>query len=197
MRLLQRSLPVVLLALVLTAGARAQQVEGIEIVDWGIYRTGNIVRYADPRSPSGESYLTESIRLDQATTTIPALVGMTFGLRFKVVGSPERAPVVLKTVVRFPKEGVTNPATGKKFLSAEFEASALVGETTWEAYTLDYEWEVVTGPWTMEIWHGGRKIAEKTFMVTRLVSSAERESRTLRTRWEAPGSRSLATCRDC
>jgi hypothetical protein len=32
---------------------------------------------------------------------------------------------------------------------------------------------VETGPWTLEVWHAGRKLAEKTFMVTRLVSSIE------------------------
>jgi hypothetical protein len=74
--------------------------------------------------------------------------------------------------MRFPKQGVTNPATGKTFASAEYDTTAIVGAVSWEGYSLDYEWEVETGPWTMEVWHDGRKLAEKTFMVTRLVSSA-------------------------
>lgn len=166
------ALSLLLLALMPAAGARAQQVESIEIVEWGIYRADRAGEIPSPSSPSGTSNLATNIHLQQATTTVPALVGITFGLRYKVVGPPPGTAIDLKLVVRFPKQGVTNPAKGKTFSSAEYETSAVVGAVAWEAYTLDYEWEVETGPWTLEIWHDGRKLAEKTFMVTRLVSSA-------------------------
>jgi hypothetical protein len=154
------------------ADARAQNVEGVEIVEWGIYRADRVGALPSPSSPSGTSNLAANIRLQQTTTTVPALVGMTFGLRYKVLGSRSGRPLNLKLVMRFPKQGVTNPATGKTFASAEYDTTAIVGAVSWEGYSLDYEWEVETGPWTMEVWHDGRKLAEKTFMVTRLVSSA-------------------------
>jgi hypothetical protein len=164
------------LALALTAACpvRAQQIERVEIVEWGIYRADRTAAIPDPDSPSGTSYLAANVRLRETTTTVPALVGMTFGWRYEVAGSPPGTAVALKLVVRFPEPGVTNPATGRTFRSAQYQVNAAIGATSWEAYTLDYEWEVVTGPWTFEIWHGGRKLAEKTFMVTRLVSSADR-----------------------
>jgi hypothetical protein len=172
MRLLSRSLPLVLLALVLATGARAQQVDRVEIVQWGIYRTDRLGDVDNPRSPTGTSYIAANIRLQSATTTIPALVGLTLGFYYKAIGAPPGARVVLKYVIRFPRQGLTNPATGRTFRVAEFESSTVVGGLRFEGYTFDYDWEVETGPWTLEIWHGDRRLAEKTFIVTRLISSA-------------------------
>jgi hypothetical protein len=169
-----RFLSLSLLALVLTAATRAeaQQVDAIEIVEWGIYRSDLQGTMPAPGTPTGTENLVANVRLQQATTTIPALVGMEFGLNFKVVGTPPGATVRLKHVVRFPSRGLRNPA-GKTFSQSEFHSTAAVGEVTYRGYSFDYEWEVEAGPWIMEIWHEGRKLAEKRFIVTRLVSSAE------------------------
>ncbi len=174
-----RLLPFSLLVLALTAAshAQAQQVDRIEIVEWGIYRTDNVGEIASPLSPSGRRYRAANIRHRETTTTIPALVGVTLGFRYKAVGSPPGANLNLKCVVRFPRQGLTNPANGKTFSSEESDSLTVVGGIRFEGYTFDWDWEVETGPWTVEIWHGGRKLAEKTFMVTRLVSSAEQALR--------------------
>jgi hypothetical protein len=187
---MQRLLPLVLLVCALTPGARAQQVERIEIVEWGIYRTDNLGVIPNPNAPSGTSYLAANIRHQQTTTTVPALVGITFGFRYEVAGSPPGAAVKLRTVVRFPRQGLTSPSSGKTFLSEESDRSTPVGGIGFKGYTLDYDWEVQTGPWTVEIWHGDRKLAEKTFMVTRLVSSAERAAPRDGASLATPGNRS-------
>ena len=70
-------------------------------------------------------------------------------------------------------QGKMKLAKGKTYSVYESHSNAVVGALTYRGYGLDYDWEVETGPWTMEIWHDGRKLAEKTFMVTRLVSSTE------------------------
>jgi hypothetical protein len=170
-RLLRLSLLV--LALAAASSAHAQQVERVEIVEWGIYRHDLKGEIPAPEAPTGTRNLIDNVRLQQATTTVPALVGMKFGYRFKVVGPSPGMLVRLKYVARFPKQGLTNPANGRTFTTSEFSSEAAVGEVTYRGYSFDFEWEVVTGPWTLEIWHDGRKLAEKTFMVTRLVSSAE------------------------
>jgi hypothetical protein len=168
-----RLLPLAFLLVVLTTAARAQQVERVEIVEWGIYRTDNLGRIPSPFAPSGARYIAANIRHRETTTTVPALVGMTFGFRYRAVGTPPGALLELKCVVRFPRQGLTNPATGSTFSSEESESPTVVGGLRFEGYTLEYDWEVETGPWTVELWHGDRKLVEKTFIVTRLVSSAE------------------------
>ena len=168
-----RLLPLSLLLFVLTAAAQAQHVDRIEIVEWGIFRHDREAEIAAPHTPTGSRNVVKNVRLQQTTTTIPALVGMKFGFRFRVVGSPRGAGVDLKFVSRFPGQGLTNPARGKTFSTSEFHSDATVGETTYRGYSFDHDWEVEPGNWILEVWHEGRKLAEKTFMVTRLVSSAE------------------------
>jgi hypothetical protein len=170
-----RLLPFSLLLFVLTAAcaAQAQSIDRIELVEWGIFQHERTGETTSPRTATGTTNLVRNVRLQQTTTTIPALVGMKFGFRFRVVGAPRGAGVRLKCVTRFPSQGLTNPAKSKTFSSSEFYSDAVVGEVTYRGYGFDHDWEVETGPWTLEIWHDGRKLAEKTFMVTRLVSSAE------------------------
>ncbi len=170
-----RLLTLSLFLLVLTAApdARAQQVDRVEIVEWGIFQDERAGVRAAPLAVTGTTNLVKNVRLQQTTTTIPALVGMKFGFRFQVVGSPPGATVNLKCITRFPSQGVTNPAKDKTFSSSEFHSDAVIGTITYRGYSFDYDWEVEPGPWTLEIWHNGRKLGEKTFMVTRLVSSAE------------------------
>jgi hypothetical protein len=173
--LMLRLLPLSLLVFVLTAvsHAQAQHIDRVEIVEWGIFRHEQTGVRAAPLAATGKTNLVTNVRIQHVTTTIPALVGMKFGFRFTVVGSPPGALVNLKCVTRFPSQGLTNPQKGKTFSSSEFHSSAVIGVTTYRGYGFDYDWEVEPGPRTLEIWHNGRKLAEKTFMVTRLVSSAE------------------------
>jgi hypothetical protein len=166
-------LSLLVLALATAASAHAQEVERVEIIEWGLYRHDLTGEVPAPDSPSGTRNIIDNVRLQQETTTVPALVGMKFGYRFKVVGPAPGALVRLEYVARFPKQGLTNPAKGKTFATSEFHSVAVVGEVTYRGYSFDYDWEVETGAWTLEIWHEGRKLAEKTFMVTRLVSSIE------------------------
>jgi hypothetical protein len=169
-----RPLRLSLVLLVLAASpVQAQQVERIDIVEWGIYQHDVRGEIPAPEAPAGKRNVIDNVRLQQATTTVPALVGMKFGYRFRVVGSSPGALVRLEYVVRFPKQGLTNPAKAKTFATSQYHSHAAVGEVAYRGYSFDYDWEVETGPWHLEIWHEGRKLAEKIFMVTRLVSSAE------------------------
>ena len=172
---MRRLLSFCLFLLVLTGvpDARAQQIDRVEIVEWGIFKDERTSVEPAPLAVTGTTNLVANVRLQQATTTIPALVEMKFGFQYRVVGSPSGTPVRLKCVVRLPNPGVTNPYKGKTFSSSEFHTNAVIGAIAYVGYGFDYDWEVVPGPWTLELWHEGRKLAEKTFIVTRLVSSAE------------------------
>jgi hypothetical protein len=161
-----------LLGLVAAPHVLAQDAVRVEIVEWGLYRSDLMGKEPSPEGPSGTRNIVDNVRLQQATTTVPALVGMKFGYRYKVVGGRLGSTVRLKHVTRFPKQGVTNPASGKTYVTDEYHGIAFAGLTLYRGYSLDHDWEVETGPWTLEIWHEDRKLAEKTFMVTRLVSSA-------------------------
>ncbi len=81
MGLLLRSLPLPLSCSLLTTDARAQHVDRIDIVEWGIFRADRVDAVPDPHAPSGATYFGQ-FRHQQRTTTVPALAGMIFGIRF-------------------------------------------------------------------------------------------------------------------
>jgi Domain of unknown function (DUF3859) len=182
---LLRLLPLSLvLVLMVAPDAHAQQIDRIEIVEWGIFQHDRLAEIAAD-TPRGTRNIVTNVRLQHATTTVPALVGMKFGFRFKVAGSPPGMPVSVRFVTRFPKQGITNPANGRASSTSEIYLDTAVGDITYGGYSFADDWEVETGPWTLELWHGGRKLAEKTFVVTRPVSSAEQG----RTEVSGPGLR--------
>jgi hypothetical protein len=36
---------------------------------------------------------------------------------------------------------------------------------SFEGYTLDHSWEIVTGVWTFEMWDGDRKLLSQSFKI--------------------------------
>src|SRR5262245_20146903 len=128
------TLSLLLFALTGAAGAQGPRIDRIEIVEWGIFRNDRQATVPDPDSAAGTRNIVGNIQLQQATTTVPALVGMKFGFHFRVVGSPRGGIVSLKLVTRFPSQGITNPNTGKTFSSTESHVSAMVGVTSYRGY---------------------------------------------------------------
>ncbi len=76
------------------ANAQPGYVARIEILEAGIFTVESL----------GE------MRLVEATTNVPARVGVTFGVRYRIVGAEPGTPVALKFITRFPAQGLHNPA---------------------------------------------------------------------------------------
>ena len=166
------SLSLLVLGLIAPSYAQAPRIDRIEIIDWGVYQATFMSKGAAPGSATGYYNRVKDVRLHHVTTTIQALVGVRFGFRYRIVGSPNGAMVTLKLVTRFPNQGLRNPAKSEVFLTQERHSNQLVGSVSWRGFLFDYDWEVELGLWTLEIWHGDRKLAEKTFHVTQLISAA-------------------------
>ena len=107
------------------------------------------------------------LKLASSTTTVPAQIGTKFGVRYRVVGSPERASVKLTAILRFPGEGLRNPKTGERITQDVTQWTRNIGAVTYNGYSFDEGWELVPGTWTYEIWHDKRKLAEQRFTVVR------------------------------
>ncbi len=158
-----------LLSLLLLAGissaAGAQTIQRIDIIEAGIYRSQRTEDRAAPGTATGNVHIVTDINLVQATTTVPARLGVQFGFRFKTAGQTGEK-VRLKVVKLIPQPGIRNPNTGNTTVRDESDWDRTVGSTGFHAYTFDYPWEIVTGTWTFEIWDGNRKLAEQQFTVT-------------------------------
>ncbi len=150
-----------------TAFAEEAKVDSVEIVAKGIYevQTGAVTK--DPKAPTGEIKAPDTVKNVEATSTIPARIGVEFGFEYRIVGAPDGAEVSLHFVNTYPAPGLADPGSAKPILSDKFERTKKIGEVNYLGYGFENDWELVPGTWTMEIWSGDKKLAEESFTVTK------------------------------
>lgn len=141
------------------------RVERIDVVDKGIYAIEAGSETADADTPTGAITAVTTARLIESAATIPARIGVEFGLRFVVVGEPEGAEVTLDIVNIYPEPGLRVPGSQTALHTSEYRRTKRVGDTAYLGYGLENDWELVPGTWTFQIWHDGRKLVEETFAV--------------------------------
>lgn len=140
----------------------ARTVAQVEIIEHGLY-TAEIT--STERMPNGvERNLLRNICHVVTTDKVPARLNVMFGFRFRTHGTPAGEVVELTRVTRYPVPMKPSPALGAV---REYGHDILVqlGTVSYIGYGFDHDWELQTGPWTLEIWQGRRKLAEKIFEV--------------------------------
>jgi len=144
----------VVLCSFLSAPAFGGNVRKIEIVDYGIYQTK-----VNPDTKATGIKIAETVKLLKKTDVIPGKVGTSFGFRFVVQGEPKGEEVVVMHKF-FPPEK-------SRLLVEEIQQRGLMGNRLYRAYRFDAADEIVPGTWRFEVWHEGKKMAEKSFTVTK------------------------------
>jgi hypothetical protein len=140
------------------------RVSAVEIVAFGIYT-------ADLQSAKRDSQgvlqnVSANYRRVEATTKIPAQIGVRFGFEYKIIGTPVGKAVSLHKVVAFPQTGLRSPAVAQPIRHSDTTVESKIDETSYTGYRFDDPWELVPGPWRIELWDGDRKVAEQAFSVT-------------------------------
>jgi hypothetical protein len=152
------------LALLLGIGAaqaQAPRVDHLEITDFGTYKVerGSTIRNAQGLKTAPARKAPERL---ESRTIIPAQIGTTFGVRYKVIGTPEDADVTIRMIISFPPPGL-QPSPGKFVSRDESVETTRIGDTVGALYTLDDSFELVPGIWTFELWDGDRKLLTRSF----------------------------------
>lgn len=162
-----RLFSLVLLAVALSSSAFAEEprVERIDIIGKGLYRVETGEAISKPNVPGGVVAPPVKFTQIENTTTVPARVGVEFGLEYKIIGEPDGAEVTLEFVDTFPAPGLADPEQATPMRTARFERKRPIGETLYTGYGFEQDWELVPGTWTFEIWYEGRKLAEESFTV--------------------------------
>jgi hypothetical protein len=150
-----------------TEGAQAPQVERIDVVEYGIYTTTTESAQAAPDAPGGTIKHTGNIRHAATTRVVPAQLGVEFGFRFNVVGTPAGAKVPLHVLAYFPPPGLNDTENKKQFNQAGYDRTDAIGPGGYLSYTFDHDWELVPGVWTLQIWNDGRMLVEQKFTVVK------------------------------
>lgn len=161
----------VLIFLLLAGAAGAEQnsaftVTGAHVVDYGVYETIRIGDKDAADTSAGHVHMLHD-RLDPAlrnqTDRIPGRVGVHFGFRFQVDGSPQLAVIPLRVRVLHP--AFTNPSTGRSWKTDEWDAPGNIGIPRFTGWAFDEPYEVVPGEWTIQVLMKGRVIAKKKFRI--------------------------------
>ncbi|MEJ0023794.1 MAG: DUF3859 domain-containing protein [Alphaproteobacteria bacterium] len=155
-----RGLLLILALFALPAAVSAQTVERVEISKFGIYTSRDISKSVRPDGI--EEVIDGDSRWLQQTDTIPARIGVKFGIRFKLEGAP--GAVTLRRVTIVPEPGL-RPRPGKPIKRVERDITLSTGDSIDAGWSFDHAYELLTGIWTIQIWQGDRKLAEKKFKV--------------------------------
>jgi len=152
------------ICLLLTAAlgtAHAATVKRVEITEFGIYTSRTDKTLDAPGAATGVTKLVSDIELVKSTTTVPARVGANFGFRYRIVG--EGKTVTVKKITHIPEPGIRNPVSGNTIVTSVVNIERTIGDVHFTSYSLDQDFEVVPGTWTMEIWIDDRKWASQSF----------------------------------
>ena len=134
------------------------------IIEYGVFKAEPAKKVVGAGTSLGHMVTLEKITLVEQTESIVAKKGLRFGIRYRVKGAdPETTVVTIK--LRHP--AMTNPKTGKTFTLEQWTPKPKVDGFSYAGFTMDSDWEMVSGDWTFEVWADGSKLAEKSFSVTK------------------------------
>jgi hypothetical protein len=149
--------------LTLLAAAHAQPRVAVERLWTGIY-TRQVQVIDDPTQPFGKRSVNRDVRLELETTRVPARIGTAFGIGFVFRGDAGQT-VPYRVVWRYPRDGLTDPRSGKTVHESMREGTASVDRPRSEGHAFVYDWGLVPGEYIVKIWVGDKKLIEQAFDV--------------------------------
>jgi hypothetical protein len=105
------------------------------------------------------------VRHVETTTTIPAELGVKFGIRYRVIGDPDGQRVTIRKSLLYPLPGVKAPNAPRPLLRSDDPIAPTIGEIGYSGFEFDDPWELVPGVWTIQLWQGTRLLTEQRFNV--------------------------------
>jgi hypothetical protein len=148
--------------------SQTPKVSAIEIVNSGMMAVEKTdAQRKAPGTLTGSEKDTSGVHVavKAQTDVIPAILGTSFGVIFKVVGEPEGAPV--KYTAKLIHPPITNERTNTTMTEETSERVATLGKPSNDGFTFENKWELVPGKWTFQYLVEGKVLAEKSFEVAR------------------------------
>ena len=133
----------------------ATEVDNIKIIDFGLYKTTFAGWQDAPDTVRGEIQIVGQRELVKRTKMIPANGNTEFGFRYVVNGQENGGQVDL--LVRVSHSELQT--------SDEWVAERQIGTPSFEGWKFDDDSQIVPGKLTIQLFHEGTKLAEKSFTV--------------------------------
>ena len=160
-----KSLVVALSLVALSAcDAQVKTPQRIQLLEFGTFK--KLSSHDDVRAPgaiAGARHAVSKVALLECTTNIAARVGTSFGFRLMMLGKP--SGVVAPCTAKCIHPRLTDPSSGHSSEVEQWDTSGLAGEEGYIGYTFDNNWELVPGPWTIQVFMDSKLVIEKTFNV--------------------------------
>lgn len=153
------------LCLASSAAAQPARIDRITIVEAGLLEARKIDQVATPGTASGHTSVLDSVVFYESSRRVPARIGVQFGVRYRITGMPSGQEATVRTKWLVPAPGMRNPLTGVVTRVDEADETVTVGTDRLAGYKFSQAWEVVPGPWTLELWADDRKLGSVTFIV--------------------------------
>jgi len=133
----------------------------IQLVEYGIFKKLNSgTDVQAPGSITGARHAVSKVELLERTTNVVARVGTSFGFLVRMPGKPGDV-VQCSAKCLHPK--LIDPSTGRSSEMEQWDTSGSGGQEGYVGYTLDNNWELAPGPWTIQVFTGTKLAFEKTF----------------------------------
>jgi hypothetical protein len=139
----------------------------IEVIESGLYKVHKESSIPYQGLPSNSLINKARLGFVEETAEIPAKLGSALGYKYRLQGGTSGDRVELTVVMKYPEPGVKDPGTGMIHTKDRYTIPAIVGDTSTTFYSFDGEWELVSGEWTRELWHGCNKLASRTYKVVK------------------------------
>jgi hypothetical protein len=154
-----------IVAMLMAGPVAAVDVTALQVVEAGLFRARSTGHVPSPLAVDERTQTLDNVEFYSLTSKVPAKLGIRFGTRFRVVGTPVNQTVTLRSIWRIPEPGIQNPETGTHYRQSISDTAATSGAITMRGYTFDAHWEIRCGEWIQEVWFGERKLLSQTFTV--------------------------------
>jgi len=142
--------------------AEVKNSQSIQLLEFGTFR--KLVSHDDVAAPgaiTGARHAVSKVTLVECTTNVASRLGTSFGFRVRMPGKADGSIVPCSARCIHPK--LTDPSSGRSSELEEWDTSGLAGEEGYIGYTLDNDWELVPGLWTIQVFVDSKLVIEKTF----------------------------------
>jgi hypothetical protein len=135
----------------------------VRIVDFGIYK-GTIVGVKEnPDAPMGSTLQTDNLKLIEMTTTVRMEKNVEFGIRYALDEAEVGQVEIVRKVIH---PGFYDPHTKRSSTEYVSKKTLKAGETYYQGYKLEEDFEMVPGAWSFQLWYQNTLIARKDFVVS-------------------------------
>ena len=150
---------IVLFTSCVTSQNNAIKITGVELLDYGLLNNNFKEKVSKANTATGQYNESSGVEFYEKTTHIIAQKGLTFGIKYRLIGEPAGNKVSLTFKIIHP------PIKGKT--SGHVKVTGTIDSWRSDFYSFDEEYELVEGEWIFQVYHQDNMLLEKSFTVSR------------------------------